>query len=69
MKRLTAAEKYANEFQPRPTWAHPANEAHQAAYVRAVNWLRRGKRSRWLLDKGAAKPKWAALPDGEEVAA
>lgn len=55
------------QWEPRPSWAHPHNDAHQAAYLRAVEYLRRERASRWLIDRNARAPGWRALPQQESM--
>ncbi len=49
-------------FKARPEWAYPENAEHQAAYLRAIAFLRRGGRSRWIVDQASITPSWRALP-------
>lgn len=60
LRAVTAPQP--RQWEPRPSWAHPHNDAHQAAYLRAVEYLRRERVSRWLIDHNARAPAWRALP-------
>ena len=55
------------QWEPRPSWAHPHNDAPQAAYLRAVEYLRRERVSRWLIDCNDRAPGWRAIPEDQQT--
>lgn len=57
------AKAAPRRFTVRPEWAYPT-EANRAAYIAAVEWLRRGRASRWLMDPDAPRAGWIAQPNG-----
>lgn len=57
------AKAAPRRFTARPEWAYPT-EPNRAAYIAAVEWLRRGRVSRWLMDPDAARAGWIAQPNG-----
>ena len=57
------AKAAQRRFTTRPEWAYPT-EPNRAAYMAAVEWLRRGRVSRWLMDPDAARAGWIVQPNG-----
>lgn len=57
------AKAAPRRFTVRPEWAYPT-EPNRAAYVAAVEWLRRGRASRWLMDPDAPRAGWIVQPNG-----
>lgn len=57
------AKAAPRRFAVRPEWAYPT-EANRAAYVASVEWLRRGRASRWLMDPDAPRAGWIVQPNG-----
>ena len=57
------AKAAPRRFTVRPEWAYPT-EANRAAYIAAVEWLRRGRVSRWLMDPDAPRAGWIVQPNG-----
>jgi hypothetical protein len=51
LRAVTAKPAPAKRWTVRPEWVHPDNEHHRTRYVAAIRFLRRGGRSRWLMDK------------------
>lgn len=49
-------------YDPRPEWAYPNNEHAQKHYIRAIAFLRRGRKTRWICDTAAPAPGWRANP-------
>jgi hypothetical protein len=44
------------------------NPLNAAAWLRAVHWLRaRPGGSRWIMDKGSARPHWSATEEQEKA--
>lgn len=59
------AKAAPRRFTVRPEWAYPT-EANRAAYIAAVEWLRRGRVSRWLMDPDAARADYDDRDDGQQ---
>lgn len=51
------AKAAPRRFAMRPEWAYPT-EPNRASYIAAVEWLRRGRASRWLMDPDAPRAGW-----------